>query len=85
MNTAGILVHNISDCLQTAADSFDWTKKENVLGIIVQNFGDFVRTYGKLPHLRVNSGLYVYTETQLRKLTIFGIFPFGAFLEQVNR
>ena len=27
MDMSGILVHNISDCLQTAWDSIDWTKK----------------------------------------------------------
>jgi len=45
MNTSGILVYNISDCLQTAADLFDWTKKRKAYNI-VENFEEILNGNG---------------------------------------
>ena len=43
---ADVLVHNIGDCLQTAADLFDWARKKgNVLDHCTEFGINFVQTY----------------------------------------
>ena len=78
MNMSGILVHNIGDCLQTAAALFDWSSKiKNALGIIVRNFEAISHEY-RVTHLHlraigVNLELncrIMYPETQLHELSI---------------
>ena len=55
MDMSGILVCNIRDCLQTAADLFDWTSKRKTYRNIVWNFEEVLdeQTITRL-HLHAN-------------------------------